>query len=233
MSNISTVNNASLSDENKEIFSSMINYFDLDQKTLDISIPYSLNNALDQLRNITLGTFSSELKDIVPEGESEIYFMDEKDFSVDNIQFLTSRKLENDKIEYILLHDLKKENYIATPEFTSKNQEKIDKGINLKFIKEGEKKEIHITCFVNYENFTKNLLENLIKKSKFEKAQEILEKSKEYKKTELEKENLEFKIKIIHNSINKVIYTENGEFLFDLQFPPVFMTNFLINESKS
>ena len=233
MSNISTVNNASLSDENKEIFSSMINYFDLDQKTLDISIPYSLNNALDQLRNITLGTFSSELKDIVPEGEREIYFMDEKDFSVDNIQFLTSRKLENDKIEYILLHDLKKENYIATPEFTSKNQEKIDKGINIKFIKEGEKKEIHITCFVNYENFLKNILENLIKKSKFEKAQEIFEKSKEYKKTELEKENLEFKIKIIHNSINKVIYTENGEFLFDLQFPPVFMTNFLINESKS
>ena len=233
MSNISTVNNASLSDENKEIFSSMINYFDLDQKTLDISIPYNLNNALDQLRNITLGTFSSELKDIVPEGEREIYFMDEKDFSVDNIQFLTSRKLENDKIEYILLHDLKKENYIATPEFTSKNQEKIDKGINLKFIKEGEKKEIHITCFVNYEIFLKNILENLIKKSKFEKAQEILEKSKEYKKTELEKENLEFKIKIIHNSINKVIYTENGEFLFDLQFPPVFMTNFLINESKS
>ena len=41
MSNISTVNNASLSDENKEIFLSMINYFDVDQKTLDISIPYS------------------------------------------------------------------------------------------------------------------------------------------------------------------------------------------------
>ena len=83
MSNISTMNNASLSDENKEIFLSMINYFDLDQKTLDISIPYNLNNALDQLRNITLGTFSSELKDIVPEGEREIYFMDEKDFSVE------------------------------------------------------------------------------------------------------------------------------------------------------
>ena len=50
---------------------------------------------------------------------------------------------------------------------------------------------------------------------------------------ELRGKYLLFEIRIFLNSINKVIYTENGEFLFDLQFPPIFRTNFLINYSKS
>ena len=37
---------------------------------------------------------------------------------------------------------------------------------------------------------------------------------------------------LVKDSINKILYTDNGEFLFDLQFPPMFRTNFLIDGTK-
>ena len=224
--------NSSNNNEN-DVFKNMINYFELTPKTLNIKIPYSFNNAIDYLKNISLDNFSSDLNEIIQVEESKADIYDEQSFSIDNILFLSSKLSDNDKLDYILLKDLKNENYICAPEY-SDDREKIEKGISLTVKNiEDEKKEIDIKCVINYKTFIKNIKENLIEKSKFEKAKKVLEDSNKYIKEELSKKNLEFEIRIFFNSINKIIYTENGEFLFDLQFPPLFKTNFLINYSKS
>ena len=225
----------SIKNNKNDIFNNMINYFELTPKTLEIKSPYNLKNALDYLKNISLEKLSTELKEIIKVEEKNIFFNEDQErcFSLDNIKFLSSKLCDNDKIEYILLKDLKKENYISNPEF-SLEEEKIEKGINIRITtREDEKKEINIKCIINYKNFTENIIKNLINKSQFKKAKNVLEESKEYIKNELLGKNLEFEIKIFSNSINKVIYTEKGEFLFDLQFPPLFKTNFLINYSES
>lgn len=45
--------------------------------------------------------------------------------------------------------------------------------------------------------------------------------------------NLEFDMKIFSNTINRIIYTDKGEYILDLQCPPKFRTNFLIDEKKN
>ena len=97
-----------------DIFNNMINYFELTPKTLEIKSPYNLKNALDYLKNISLEKLSTELKEIIKVEEKNIFFNEDQErcFSLDNIKFLSSKLCDNDKIEYILLKDLKKENYI-------------------------------------------------------------------------------------------------------------------------
>ena len=135
----------SLKDDENEIFKNMINYFDLTPKTLDIKIPYKFNDALDILKNINTEDFSSELKEIIEIKKENDIFNDEQYFSIDNVKFLTSKLSDNDKIDYILLKDLKKEELIKTPEFLGEIFEYIDKGINLKITtREDSRKEINI-----------------------------------------------------------------------------------------
>ena len=214
-----------LSKDEKEIFDSLINYFELTPNNLQIQIPYNFNNALKNIENLTLNSLSSDLKEIIPIKEKKsIYYYDDLKFSLNNISFLTSKLSENGKIQYILLNDLNKGGYI--------NKE-IDTGIDLNITeKEDDKKDIYITCNVIYKKFTENIINNMINKSQFEKAKIILENSKKYQFEELKGQNLEFNMKIFSNSINKILYTDNGEFLFDLQFPPMFRTNFLIDGTK-
>ena len=50
---------------------------------------------------------------------------------------------------------------------------------------------------------------------------------------ELNNKNYEFDMKIFSNSINRIIYTDKGEFIFDLQCPPKFRTNFLIDSKNN
>ena len=220
--------NKELTKDEQEIFDNMVNYFELTSNNLHIQIPYNFKNALENINNITLGTLSVDLKEIIPFKEkNKFYYYEDNKFTLNNILFLTSNLNENEKTEYILLNDLLNGGYIDKQDYLS------DTGIKLNIItKEDDRKEIFITCKVNYEKFTENIINNLINKSKFEKAKKILENSIEYKNKELIGENLEFEIKIFSNSINKLLYTDNGEYLFDLQFPPMFRTNFLIDGTK-
>ena len=215
-----------ISKDNQEIFNKMINYFELTPQNLHIQIPYNFNNALDSIGKITLNSLSSDLKQIVPSKEkNRFYYLSEYKFSLNNVLFLTSKLSQNDKTEYILLNDLIESGYIHI--------QKEESGIELYISeKEDDKKEVYIKCNVNYKEFTQNIIENMINKSKFEKAKKILENSRKYQEQELRGENLEFDMKIFSNSINKILYTDNGEFLFDLQFPPMFRTNFLIDNTK-
>ena len=227
--------NEDLTEDEKDIFDNFSKYFDLNPNNIHIEIPYNFNTAIRALKNLSLEKFTNNLNEIV-QREIDLESLSYKkdiNFSIDNILFLTSKISSNDKFEYILLNDLKNEKYITKPNFINNKNEILDTGINLRITtKEDDKKEINIKCIVNYETFTKNIIDNLINKTRFEKSKQILEKSIKYKEKELNNKNLEFNIKIFINSINKIIYTDNGEFIFDLQFPPKFRTNFLIDMNR-
>ena len=227
--------NGDLTEDEKDIFNTFSNYFDLNPKNIRIQNPYNFNLALKNLQKLTIENFTNNLNEIVQKEIDLDTLLNKKNvnFSLNNILFMTS-KISTDKMQYILLNDLKGEYYIKKPVFASNNANEIlDTGINLRISsKEEDKNEINIKCIVNYETFSQNIINNLINKSRFERSKQILENSLKYKAEELINKNLEFDIKIFVNSINKIIYTNNGEFIFDLQFPPKFRTNFLIDSNK-
>ena len=164
--NTDTINKELTKDE-REIFDKMVNYFELNPNNLGIQIPYNFRKALENIDNMTLDSFSSDLKEIVPNKEKKkFYYYDGIDFTLNNITFLTSKLTQNKKTEYILLNDLTDEGYIYKQEY--------DTGINLKIIsREYDKKEIYIKCNVNYQKFTENIINNLINKSNLKKQKQF------------------------------------------------------------
>ena len=225
-----------LNDKNQDdIINNFKSFYDLDPANIKIKNPYKFNNALEILDNLTLEQFTKDLNEIIQK-EIDLDFLSYKNsvnFSLNNILFLTTKSSFN-KSEYILLNDFKKEKYISIPKYEISSDEILNTGMNIKiYKKEDGKKELNIKCIVNYEKFAENIIHNLMEKSNFEKSKEILEKSKIYMEKELINKNLEFDMKISANSINRIIYTDNGEYILDLQCPPKFRTNFLIDEKKN
>ena len=222
--------------ENQDDIINCFKYFyDLNPENIKINQPYNFNSALDILDKLTLEDFTRSLNEIVQK-EIDLDFLSNKNsvnFSINNIQFLTSKTITN-KYEYILLNDFVKEDYISIPKYEISSKELINTGMNIKiYKKEDGKKEINIKCIINFVKFAFNIIHNLIEKSTFEKSKQILEKSKNYIKKELINKNLEFDMKIFSNTINRIIYTDKGEYILDLQCPPKFRTNFLIDEKKN
>ena len=234
--NDSNNNSDILNDMNQDdIINNFKSFYDLDPANIKIKIPYKFNNALEILDNLTLEQFTKDLNEIIQK-EIDLDFLSYKNsvnFSLNNILFLTTKSSFN-KSEYILLNDFKKEEYISIPKYEISSDEILNTGMNIKiYKKEDGKKELNIKCIVNYEKFAENIIHNLMEKSSFIKSKEILEKSKIYIEKELINKNLEFDMKISANSINRIIYTDNGEYILDLQCPPKFRTNFLIDEKKN
>ena len=234
--NDSNNNSDILNDMNQDdIINNFKSFYDLDPANIKIKIPYKFNNALEILDNLTLEQFTKDLNEMIQK-EIDLDFLSYKNsvnFSLNNILFLTTKSSFN-KSEYILLNDFKKEEYISIPKYEISSDEILNTGMNIKiYKKEDGKKELNIKCIVNYEKFAENIIHNLMEKSNFEKSKEILEKSKIYMEKELINKNLEFDMKISANSINRIIYTDNGEYILDLQCPPKFRTNFLIDEKKN
>ena len=234
--NDSNNNSDILNDMNQDdIINNFKSFYDLNPANIKIKIPYKFNNAIEILDNLTLEQFTKDLNEIIQK-EIDLDFLSYKNsvnFSLNNILFLTTKSSFN-KSEYILLNDFKKEEYISIPKYEISSDEILNTGMNIKiYKKEDGKKELNIKCIVNYEKFAENIIHNLMEKSNFEKSKEILEKSKIYMEKELINKNLEFDMKISANSINRIIYTDNGEYILDLQCPPKFRTNFLIDEKKN
>ena len=218
-----------------DIINEFKNFYDLNPANIIINNPYNFNRALEILDNLNVEQFTKDLNEIIQK-EIDLDFLSNKNsvnFSLNNILFLTSKSSLNNS-EFILLNDFKQEDYISTPKYDISSNEILNTGINIRiYKKEDGKKEINIKCIVNYEKFAYNIINNLMKKSNFKKSKEILEKSKIYMEKELINKNFEFDMKISSNSINRIIYTDKGEYILDLQCPPKFRTNFLIDEKKN
>ena len=221
-------------EEQNEIINKFKTFYDLNPCNIKIKSPYNFNSALDILDKLTIEQFTNGINEIIQK-EINLDFLSNKNnvnFSLNNILFLTTKTSINAS-EYILLNDFKKEEYITIPKYEISKNDIINTGMNIRiYQKEDGKKEINIKCIINYEKFSYNIVHNLMEKSNFEKSKEILKKSKNYMEKELINKNFEFDMKIFSNTINRIIYTDNGEYILDLQCPPKFRTNFLIDEKK-
>ena len=159
-----------------DIINCFKNFYDLNPENIKINQPYNFNSALDILDKLTLEDFTRSLNEVVQK-EIDLDFLSSKNsvnFSINNIQFLTSKTITN-KYEYILLNDFVKEDYISIPKYEISSKELINTGMNIKiYKKEDGKKEINIKCIINYEKFAFNIIHNLIEKSTFQKSKQIL-----------------------------------------------------------
>ena len=221
--------------EQDDIINNFKNFYDLNPGNIKINKPYNFNLAIDILNKLTLEDFTKNLNEIVQK-EINLDFLSNKNisnFSLNNILFLTTKSCNNIS-EYIILNDFIAEKYIKINKSEISSNAILNTGMNIKISKkEDGKKEINIKSIVNYETFAYNIIHNLMEKSNFEKSKEILKKSKNYMEKELINKNLEFDMKIISNTINRIIYTDKGEYILDLQCPPKFRTNFLIDEKNN
>ena len=236
-----------------------INFFDLDPNSFNILNPYNLEKALKSIENMTQEKYKKNYLDDFYKKDYEFRGYEEDiNFSVDNISFLTSTIIdEQDPITtknnsiihinnishiFISLVNFMKNNIILKQSQTfnenENNEDMNDTGINFKLMNKDEgKKEIIIKCSVNPDILEKNILENLINKSPFPKAKLVYERILQYRKSlELAKKQLgsifvyELDIKIQVNSLNRILYNnKKGLYLLDLQHPPSFRTNFLID----
>ena len=237
------------------------NFFDLDPTSFNILNPYNLDDALKAIENITEEKYRKNYLDDYYKKDFEFQGYEEDiNFSIDNISFLSSTIIDKEdtifeenmaSIEinninhvFISLVDFVKNNYIlkqSTNINENENEDIYDTGINFKLMNKDEgKKEIIIKCSVNPEILEKNIVENLIKKSPFPNAKSSYERILKYRKElEMYKKQSngifvnELDIKIPVNSLNRVVYNnKKGLYLFDLQHPPSFRSNFLIDPNN-
>ena len=244
---------------NKQKEFTFVNFFDLDPNSFDILNPYNLEKALKSIDSITEEKYKKNYFDDFSKKDFEFLGYEEDiNFTIDNISFLTSTLIdEGDSVfkeknlvmeinktnnVFISLVNFMKNNYILRQNFiineNENNEDIYDTGINFKLMNKDEgKKEITIKCSVDPDVLEKNIKENLINKSPFPKAKEVYERILKYRnETELSKKKFnsifvyELDIKIPVNSLNKILYNnKKGIYLLDLQHPPSFRSNFLID----
>ena len=200
-------------------FINMPQFFDLNPEDLKILNPYDFNESIKRLENLS----NEELmNDHFASKEWELADnIGNLNYDINSVKFLTSR-IEFKENNFVELLNL--DNYIF------KDEEK--KTYLLKFQNDSRKNEIQIKCCVNYQTFTQNIYENMCEKSIFKSSQilknvidKILNEDDKIKKCE-------FDIIIKLNSIIQIYYTEKGDYLIELQHPPLFKTNFLIDKTK-
>ena len=215
----------------------MRNFFDLKEDELIVLNPYDFKAALNRLENLTKEDVMDDLKHFQKKDFEFRNYEEENTYNIDNIKFVTSTKNENGENDFYLLNDLSE--YLISDEeneYLKRSDDKkeiLDKKAYLEIkSQEGGKKDIFVKFFVNPEKISKNIIKNFIDKSPFEKAKNV---KKGFEKIVGEK-NDDFKvtIKIEKNSINKIYYNKNkGEYFFDLQSPPLFRTNFIVNKEEN
>ena len=210
----------------------MVNFFDIKDEDLYVLNPYDFEEAIKRIENLTIEDVKDDLKNFQKKQFDFRNYEEEPVYSLKGVKFLTSSKNEDGENEFYILNDLS-EYLIADEELPKKNDnneeneiKKINK-ITLEIkSQEGGKKQIFLKILVQPENFSRNILNNFIDKSNFEKANKF---KNEYFSNLKKNNETTFKLtlKFDMNSLNKIYYNKiKGEYYFDLQSPPIFRTNF-------
>ena len=215
----------------------MNNFFDLNDDDLVAFNQYDLNEALKRLDNLTIDDVSDDLKFFQTK---DFLFRNEEDetkFSLDNVKFVTSSKNNDGDKDYYLLNDLSQ--YLISDEMLKSIDEieniKIpSKKISLEIItQENGKKEIYIRCIVDPRKLSKNIIDNFLKKSKFEKTKEMEKEFTNNIRNNYDEKKFKLRIKIQTNSISKIMYSSaKNKYFIELQSPPIFRTNFFVSDLK-
>ena len=218
----------------------MINFFDLKDEDLIVLNPYNFEESLKRLENLTKEEVRDDLKYIQ---KKEFYFRnyeEESVYSLDNVQFITSSKNNDNEYDFYLLNDLSK--YLISDELLEKIKKDKDKDKEEKRKKiyleiknhENGRKTLFVKCDIDPKKFPENIINNFIDKSTFKTAKNVKEDFLKNLGNINEDYYFRFTIVIDTISLNKIYYNKNkGEYFFDFQSPPIFRTNYFIsNEEK-
>ena len=214
-------------DKNDEDISSikgLQNFFDLYGTNFKVLNPYSYSKSKEHIEKLKSDYICNSLFSFQKKTFQLKNYDDEYAFTIDELNFVTSSKNNDNEQEYYLLNNLN--DYLISNE---ENEDNINR-ITLEIKKQPNgKKNIFIKCLVNKDKFSENIIKNFIDKSEYEKAKE-LKKSYEENLKNIKDNNFILTMKIQVNSLNKIYYNlSKGEFYLELQNPPIFKTNFLIS----
>ena len=209
------------------------NFFDLKDEQLKVLNPYDLDEALKRIDSLTYDDIKDDLRYFQVKDLELRNYEENNIFTLDNIKFVTSSKTNNGEKEYYLLNDLS-EYLISDDDLKKRNEKKDNKRPDKKIVleiqtQEKSKKSIIIKCLIDAKKLSKNIIDNFITQSPFEKAGKIKEIFEKNINDNLKRYNFKLIIKIQFNSLNKIYNNrKKGEYFFDLQSPPIFKTNFFI-----
>ena len=211
----------------------MKNFFDLKEEDLKVLNPYDFNKALERLNNLTLKDVKDDLQYFQKKEFDFRTYEEEVSYSLKSIQFITSSKIDKDKYEYYLLKNLN-DYLVDDNDFKNfdENKNKEIKKLSLE-IKNGEmgQREILLIIYVNPEKLSKNIIENFIRKSKFDSVNEIGDRFYEEINKYDNKGNFRLTMKIDMKCLNTIYFSKQScKYFFDLQSPPIFRTNFFKNK---
>ena len=211
----------------------MKNFFDLKEEDLKVLNPYDFNKALERLNNLTLKDVKDDLQYFQKKEFDFRTYEEEVSYSLKSIQFITSSKIDKDKYEYYLLKNLN-DYLVDDNDFKNfdENKNKEIKKLSLE-IKNGEmgQREILLIIYVNPEKLSKNIIENFIRKSKFDSVNEIGDRFYEEINKYDNKGNFRLTMKIDMKCLNTIYFSKKScKYFFDLQSPPIFRTNFFKNK---
>ena len=178
--------------------------------SLSILNPYNFKEAIERLEKL------DDLSHFAYKNWELTNIDDNLNYNINSVSFLSSRLSTN---ENILVELEKMENYIS------------NSNIKLNIQNNLRRSDIQIKLLVDYKKFTKNIYENMCKKSIFKSGEKLINKI-EAKQSPFNDKKCEFDIQIKINSINEINYTDDGIYIIDLQHPPLFKTNFLIDRSR-
>ncbi len=210
------------------------NFFKLEDNFFPAFNQFDLTKNLERINNLTEEEIRAnyfQQKNFQMKNKEEKII-----FSLDEVKFATSSKCDNDDNvgrEYYLLNNLN--DYLLPDDINSedKSESKNKKKYELEFITQSNgKQNIFIRCLVQEDKFSSNIINNFLDKSKYKNAGK-LKRNYENNLREIEFDKFKLTIKIQVNSLNQIYYNlDKGEFYLDLQNPPTFKTNFLINDKK-
>ena len=184
--------------------------------SLSILNPYNFKEAIERLEKLSDEEIINDLSHFANKNWELTNIDDNLTFNINSVSFLSSR-LSSD--ENILVELENMNNYIS------------NSNIKLNIQNNLRRSDIQIKLLVDYKKFTKNIYENMCKKSIFKSGEKLINKI-EAKQSPFNDKKCEFDIQIKINSINEINYTDDGIYIIDLQHPPLFKTNFLIDRSR-
>ena len=184
--------------------------------SLSILNPYNFKEAIERLEKLSDEEIINDLSHFANKNWELTNIDDNLNFNINSVSFLSSR-LSSD--ENILVELENMNNYIS------------NSNIKLNIQNNLRRSDIQIKLLVDYKKFTKNIYENMCKKSIFKSGEKLINKI-EAKQSPFNDKKCEFDIQIKINSINEINYTDDGIYIIDLQHPPLFKTNFLIDRSR-
>ena len=116
-----------------------INFFDLKEEDLQVLNPYNFDDAIKRLTNLTLEEVTDDLKYFQKKEFEFRAYEEEVSYSLKNIKFITSSKIDENENEYYILENLG-EYLVKNADFDGdlNKENKTHKKIELE-IKNGEK----------------------------------------------------------------------------------------------